>query len=51
MYEIFEKLVISVQAHDTMGKLKIIRGSIRLTLEKLPGIRGDLVGLDKDWQQ
>ena len=34
-----------------MGKLKEINGYVRSTLDKLPGIRADLVRLDKDWQE
>ena len=41
--DFYEKLVISVQALDTMNKLKEINGYARLTLDKLPGIRADLV--------
>ena len=48
--EFYEKL--SVQALDTMKKLKdIIKGYVRLTLDKLPGIRTDLVRLDDNWQK
>ena len=45
--EFYEKLTISVQALETMKKLKYIKGYARLTLDKLPGIRADLVRLDK----
>ena len=44
--EFYEKLAISVQALETMKKLKDIEGYVRLTLDKLPGIRADLVRLD-----
>ena len=44
--EFYEKLTISVQALETMKKLKDIKGYVRLTLDKLPGIRADLVRLD-----
>ena len=33
----------NVQAFETMNKLKEINGYVRLTLDKLPGIRADLV--------
>ena len=39
------------QALDTMGKLRDVLGYTRLTLEKLPGIRADLVRLEEDWQK
>ena len=40
--------MISVQTFDTMNKLKEINGYVRLTLDKLPGIRTDLVPVDED---
>ena len=40
--DFYEKLVISVLAPDTMNKLKEINGYVRLTLDKLHGIRVDL---------
>ena len=33
-----------------MGKLTQIQGYVRMTLDKLPRIRSDLVRLDNDWQ-
>ena len=44
--EFYEKLTISVQALETIKKLKDIKVYVRLTLDKLPGIRADLVRLD-----
>ena len=41
-----EKLLSSVQALETMGKLKEINGYVRLALDKLQGIRRDLVRTD-----
>ena len=49
--EFYEKLTISVQALQTMKKLKDIKGFVRLTLDKLPGIRVDLIRLDDNWQE
>ena len=34
-----------------MKKLKDIQGYVRWTLDKLPGIRADLVRLDDNWQE
>ena len=42
--------VSSVQALETMTKLNEIKGYIRNTLDKLPGIRAGLVRLDDSWQ-
>ena len=33
-----------------MNKLKDINGYTKIVLDKLPGIRADLVRLDDDWQ-
>ena len=46
--EFYEKLTISVQALETTKKLKDIKGYVRLTLDKLPGIRADLVRFDEN---
>ena len=43
--------MVSVQALQTMNKLKEINGYVRLTLNKFLGIRSDLVRIDKDWQE
>ena len=51
IHDFYENLVISVQALDTMNKLKEINGYVRLTLDKLPRISADLVRLDEDWQE
>ena len=49
--DFFEKLVTSIQTLETMGKLKEVNGYARTTLDKLPGIRADLVRTDDDWQE
>ena len=51
IHEFYEKLSSNIQALDTMGKLREINGYVRVTLDKLPGIRADLVRLDDDWQE
>ena len=38
-----------IQALDTMGKLKEIKDYVRLTPEKLPNIKSDLVRTDDRW--
>ena len=47
--EFYEKLMTGVQSLDTVGKLKEINGYVRITIDKLPGIRADLVRIDSDW--
>jgi hypothetical protein len=44
-----DKLTHSVQALETMGKLSNVNGNVSMTLDKLSGIRGDLVRNDPEW--
>ena len=50
IHEFSKELLSSVQALETRGKLKEINGYVRLTLDKLQGIRADLVRTEDDWQ-
>ena len=50
IHEFSEKLLSNVQALQTMGKLKEIKVYVRLTLDKLQGVRADLVRTDDDLQ-
>lgn len=45
-----DKSMSSVQELETMRKLIVIKGYIRSTLDKLPGIREDLARLDDSWE-
>ena len=47
----FTKLLFNVQSLETLGKLRQVNGYVRMCLEKLEGIRGDLVRTDDDWCQ
>ena len=47
--QFYGRLCSSVQALETMGKLGEVNGYVRMTLNKLEGIRGDLVRTDDDW--
>jgi len=49
VHTFYEGLLTNVQVLETMGKLKDIKGYVRLTLDKLPDIRADLVRTDDDW--
>ena len=51
IHDFYEKLGTNVQSLDTMGKLDEIKGYVRLTLDKLPSIRADLVRTDDNWQE
>lgn len=50
IHEFYEQLLQSVQSLETLGKLREVNGYTRTTLDKLEGIRGDLVRLDDDWE-
>ena len=50
IHSFYESLLSHVQALETMGKLTSVNGYVRLTTDKLPGIRSDLVRDDHDWQ-
>ena len=49
--EFYKKLVTNIQTLESMGKDKDIRGYVRLTLDKLQGIRADLVRMDNNWKE
>ena len=46
----YEKLLANVQALETLGRIGEVNGYVRMTLDKLGSIRGDLVRTDDDWQ-
>ena len=46
----YERLLYDVQSLETMGKLSQVNGNVALTIDKLSGIRGDLVRNDDNWQ-
>ena len=46
-----EQLNHCVQALQTMNKLRLVDGNVSMTLDKLPGIRGDLVRTDPNWEK
>ena len=51
IHDFYNKLASNIQTLETMGKIKEIKGFVRTTLEKLPGIRADLVRMDDNWQE
>ena len=51
IHDFYEKLVIRIQALDTMNKLKEVNGYVRLTLDNFPVMLADLVRIDEDWQE
>ncbi len=51
IHEFYETLVTSVQSLETLGKLTQVSGYVRMTLDKLEGIRSNLVRTDDSWQE
>ena len=51
IHDFYKKLLLNVQLLETMGKLLEVNGYVRMTIDKLPGIRGDLVRTDDYWQE
>ena len=50
IHDFCDKLMFSVQSLQTMGKLEQVNGYVAMTLDKSPGIRGDLVRTDPSWE-
>ncbi len=50
IHEFYDTLMYAVQSLETMGGLQQVNGNVALTLEKLPGIRGDLTRTHPDWE-
>ena len=46
----YETLSPNLRALETMEKIKEVNGYVRMTLDKLEGIRGDLVQTADNWQ-
>ena len=51
IHEFYEKLLFNVQSLETLGKLTDINGYVRMSIDKLQGIRGDLVRTDDNWRE
>jgi len=51
IHQFHERLAYCVQSLQLiMGKLDQVNGNVSMTLDKLPGIRGDLVRTDDSWE-
>ena len=51
IHSFYNNLLGHVQALETLGKLGDVAGNVRLTLDKLEGIRGDLIRTEENWNQ
>ena len=47
--EFYKKLRYNVQSLDTLGRLSEVKGNVRATLDKLKGIKGELVQGHDNW--
>ena len=50
IHEFNDKLTYSVQSLQTLGKIDQVNAYLRMTFDKLPAIRGDLVRTDPTWE-
>ncbi len=50
IHNFYDNLLGHVQALETLGKLEQVAGNVRMTLDKLVGIRADLIRTEKDWE-
>ena len=51
IYDFYEKLVFNVQSLESLGKLREVNGYVKMSIDKLEGIRGDLIRTDDSWQE
>ena len=51
IHEFYEKLLFNVHSLKTMAKLQEVNEYVRMTIDKRPGIRGDLVRTDDSWRE
>ena len=51
IHDFYEKLLFNVQALETLRKLTEINGYVRMSIDKLEGIRGDLLRTDDKWRE
>eukprot|EP00794_Sanderia_malayensis_P018541 gene18541-biopygen15622 len=51
IHEFYDQLQCNVQALDTMGQLGTVSGNVRMTLDKLEGIRADITRADNKWKE
>lgn len=51
VHEFYKQLRYNVQSLETAGKLDDVKGNVRATLDKLKGIKSDLVRGNEGWQE
>ena len=50
IHQFYKTLMYNVQSLDTLGKLQEVKGNVRSVIEKLKGIKADLVRGEGNWQ-
>lgn len=51
VHEFYKQLRYNVQSLETLGKLDDVKGNVRATLDKLKGIKSELVRGNEGWQE
>ena len=51
IHEFYETLMYNVRFLETLSKIGEVNGYVRATIDKLEGIRCNLVRVDDDWQK
>ena len=50
VHEFYKTLLFNVQSLETLGKLQDVKGNVRCVIDKLKGIKSDLVRGQSGWQ-
>ncbi len=51
VHEFYKTLLFNVQSLETLGKLQEVKGNVRSVLDKLRGIKADLIRGQSGWQE
>ena len=51
IHDFYDQLLCDVQALETLRKLNEVKGNVRMTRDKLDGIRADLTRTDPKWKE
>ena len=51
VHEFYKTLLFNVQSVETLGKLQEVKGNVRSVLDKLKGIKADLIRGQSGWQK
>ena len=51
IHKFYQKLIFNMKSLETLGNLKDISGYVRMFIDKLQGIRGNLVRKEYNWRE